>query len=402
MMVMFDIDGLKDVNDTIGHSQGDELIRTVAELIADRFRETDVVARIGGDEFAVLMPSTTTTAARAVAAELLEAIRDAGVAVGTQRLRPSACAGLASFEHGKGASNEVMIAADLALYEAKESGRARLAVYEPKPEESVRREARATWSQRIRHGLDEGLFVPYRQPILDLATNEIKRYELLARLLDDNGRPIPPGAFLPTAERTGLVRELDRYMVGQAIDLIATDGHREALSYEVNLSARTLADREMPRAIAAQIERAGIDPALLVFEITETTAIANMEQAQDFAASLRRIGCRFALDDFGAGFASFLYLKHIPLDALKIDGNFIRKLRTNRTDQLLVRHMAEIARSLELFTIAEYVEDAGTLELLDDYPIDAAQGFSVGHPEPVGQTDVVLPPASEPVHLIDE
>jgi diguanylate cyclase (GGDEF)-like protein/PAS domain S-box-containing protein len=382
-MVLLDIDGLKDVNDTLGHAQGDELIRNIGEILSDRVRATDTVARLGGDEFGVLLPNTVAEDARSVAVELLATIRTHGVVLGAQRLRPSACAGVAEFEHGKTTHTDVMVAADLALYQAKESGRDRISVYVPKPGEDIRYEVRAAWSRRIRGGLDEDLFVPYRQPIMSLATRKVERYELLARLLNDDGKPIGPAAFLATAERSGVVRELDRRMVTFAIDLIArSEAAGQPLTYEVNLSARSLADGELPSFISKRIEQGRIDPSLLVFEITETAAIANMEQARAFANHLRRRGCRFALDDFGAGFASFYYLKHIPLDALKIDGDFVRHLRTNETDQIVVRHMAEIAASLRLTTIAEFVEDAETLEMLAGYGVDAVQGFYVGEPEP--------------------
>jgi diguanylate cyclase (GGDEF)-like protein/PAS domain S-box-containing protein len=393
-MVLIDIDRLKDVNDTLGHAQGDELIRNVGQILSNRFRETDTVARLGGDEFGVLLPNTGVADARAVAAELLATIRSHGIVLGAQRLRPSACAGIAAFEHGKTTHTDVMVAADLALYQAKESGRDHTSVYSPKPGEDIRYEVRAAWSRRIRGGLDEDLFVPYRQPIMSLETRKISQYELLARLLNEEGKPIAPAAFLATAERSGVVRELDRRMVTFAIDLISrsqSDGH--PISYEVNLSARSLADEELPSFISKSIEQGGIDPSLLVFEITETAAIANMEQARSFANLLRQRGCRFALDDFGAGFASFYYLKHIPLDALKIDGDFVRHLRSNATDQIVVRHMAEIAASLHLTTIAEFVEDAETLEMLANYGVDAVQGFHVGAPEPAYDVETLRLPA---------
>jgi EAL domain-containing protein (putative c-di-GMP-specific phosphodiesterase class I) len=227
-----------------------------------------------------------------------------------------------------------------------------------------------------------------------LETRKISQYELLARLLNEEGKPIAPAAFLATAERSGVVRELDRRMVTFAIDLISrSQSNGQPISYEVNLSARSLADEELPSFISKSIEQGGIDPSLLVFEITETAAIANMEQARSFANLLRQQGCRFALDDFGAGFASFYYLKHIPLDALKIDGDFVRHLRSNATDQIVVRHMAEIAASLHLTTIAEFVEDAETLEMLADYGVDAVQGFHVGAPEPAYDVETLRLPA---------
>ncbi len=382
-MILIDIDGLKDVNDTLGHAQGDELIRNIGQILADRMRETDLVARIGGDEFAILLPNTPAETAKRVAAELLETIRSHGIVLGARQLRPSASAGLAGFNYGQTTPTDVMVAADLGLYEAKEKGRDRVALFSPAPGETVRYEVRAAWSRRIRRGLDEDMFVAYRQPIMSLATRTIDQYELLARMLNDDGDPVTPAAFLATAERSGMIRELDRRMVTFAIDLIARSqraGQRH--SYEVNLSARSIADPALPVFISRTIDQAGIDPSLLVFEITETAAIANIEQARGFANSLRQQGCKFALDDFGTGFASFYYLKHIPLDALKIDGDFVSGLRSNPTDQIVVKHMAEIAASMNLVTIAEFVEDAETLELLADYGIDAVQGFHVGRPEP--------------------
>ncbi len=382
-MVLIDIDGLKEVNDTLGHAQGDELVRNVGELVAGRLRETDIVARIGGDEFAALMPNTPAEDAAKVAGELLDTIRSQGIVLGAQRLRPTACAGIAPLEEGRAESNDVMVAADLALYQAKEHGRDRVEIYKPEPGEEGRKTMRAAWSQRIRHSLDEERFVPFRQPILDLQSGKVHGYELLARMRGEDGEPILPGAFLPTAERSGMVRELDRLMTWWAIQAIKRSEDAGApMIYEVNLSARSLADEQLPDLLAHLVESIGIDPSLLMFEITETAAVGNMGQARAFANALRSLGCRFALDDFGAGFATFFYLKHIPLDTLKIEGDFVRGLRHNQTDQLLVKHMGELARGLGMRTVAEFVEDRETLDMLTSYEIDSAQGFFIGRPEP--------------------
>jgi EAL domain-containing protein (putative c-di-GMP-specific phosphodiesterase class I) len=277
-----------------------------------------------------------------------------------------------------------MVAADLALYEAKQAGRDRVVVHASTDVEVIERRARASWTQRIRTAIDDDLLVAYRQPIMDLDTRQVRQYELLVRMLDEDGTAIPPGAFLAVAERTGMILEIDRMMVAKAIALIAaSEAAGDPISYEVNLSARSLADPLLPGVIARRVAESGIEPSLLVFEITETAAIANFDQARDFANALRRLGCRFALDDFGAGFASFFYLKHMPLDCLKIDGDFIRDLTQNRVDKIVVRHLAEIARELGMITIAEFVEDEATLELLVTYGIDHAQGYHIGRPEPV-------------------
>jgi predicted signal transduction protein with EAL and GGDEF domain len=349
-------------------------------------RDTDVVARIGGDEFAVILAQTTTDTACGVAEDLLHTIRNHGIVLGAQRLRLSASIGIATFDAAGVTGEDVLVAADLALYEAKAGGRDRVVVYEPQIEEVVERQVRVSWAERLRAALDEGLLVAHRQPILDLASRTVSQYELLVRMADDQGALTLPGSFLPTAERTGMIREIDRFMVALAIDLIADAPPSEPpVSYEVNLSARTLADPALALELAAMISASGIDASLLVLEITETAAIANIQLAREFAIELRALGCRFALDDFGAGFASFYYLKHMPLDYLKIDGDFIRGLPASPTDQIVVQHMAAIATSLGMQTIAEFVEDAETLEMLAGFGIDNAQGYLVGRPEPISR-----------------
>jgi len=389
-MLLVDIDSLKDVNDTLGHACGDEMIRNVGAVIASRMRATDLVARVGGDEFAVLMPYTTEPAATAVAEDLLATIHSQDLVLSGHHLRPSVSIGVAAFEAGAVASDDVMVAADLALYEAKDAGRNQVGVFKPPIAASTHSRERVSWSKRIRAGLDEGLLVPYRQPIMNLCDGSVHRYELLVRLLDYRGEPTLPRAFLPTAERTGAVREIDRRMISYAIELISTaELTRDAVTYEVNISARSLADPDLLPMISRSLTASGINPSSLVFEITETAAIANMEHVRRFAGTLRDLGCSFALDDFGAGFASFYYLKHVPLDWLKIDGDFVRDLPRNATDQLVVRHIAEMAHSLSLRTIAEFVEDAATLEMLTAYGVDCAQGNYVGQPEPI--PDLVAP-----------
>jgi diguanylate cyclase (GGDEF)-like protein/PAS domain S-box-containing protein len=392
-LLLIDIDNLKDVNDTLGHAYGDEVLRSIATLFRKRLRETDTVARLGGDEFAVLLSHTPAEEAAQLARELVSVIRDQQVMVRGKKLRVTVSVGVATFGIGPSLGEDVMLAADVALYEAKEMGRDRIAVHAPHEGEVAKRQVRATWSQRIRQGLDEGLLIPYRQPIMTLATRTIEQYELLVRMLDGEGRAISPIAFLPTAERTGMVREIDRMMVGCAIELIATSP--EPVTYDVNLSARSLSTPELPGQIRDMILARGIDPSLLVFEITETAAIANMEAAVGFGKTLRDLGCGLALDDFGAGFASFYNLKHMPLDWLKIDGDFITNLATSETDQLLVRHMTEIGDGLGMRTIAEFVEDEKTLELLAGYGVTCAQGFHIGRPEPV-EIDVTAQALSPP------
>jgi diguanylate cyclase (GGDEF)-like protein/PAS domain S-box-containing protein len=409
-LLLLDIDSLKDVNDTLGHACGDDLIRGVAALLKDRLRDTDVIARFGGDEFAVLLPHIDAGASRELALTLLATLRDHQLVLADQRVRLTASIGVADFGQGQVSSSDVLLAADVALYEAKHAGRDRVAVYAVGADEVAERQAGASWSQRLRAALDEGLLVAHRQPIICVDSGEVEQYELLVRMLDDEGKPIPPISFLPTAERTGMILEIDRLMVSRAIELIrlAHTAGTQPISYAVNLSARSLSDAELPAMVQARLIDAGIDPSLLVFEITETAAIANIEAARDFADSLRELGCGLALDDFGAGFASFYNLKHLPLDWLKIDGEFIRTLPESPTDQLVVEHMVQIARGLGMRTIAEFVEDDQTLQLLTRYGVDRAQGYHIGRPEPVPElvselapelvSELVVAPGSRPSH----
>ncbi len=385
-LLLLDIDSLKDINDTLGHTSGDELLRRVASLLRLRLRNTDILARLGGDEFAVILPHTELVQATALAEELLQTIREGVMVVGSQRVGVSCSAGLAGYGEGS-LQEDIMLAADVSLYAAKDQGRDRVVVHRPGAGEVVERQVRASWTQRLRETLDAGALVPYRQPILDTMLGYVTQYELLVRILNEAGQPIAPSNFLPTAERTGMVVQIDRFMVECALELIVEQGARPGprgvpMSYAVNLSARTLAEPDLPRVLARRVEASGIDPRLLVFEVTETAAISNMEAARAFAAPLRALGCTFALDDFGSGFASFFHLKHLPLDWLKIDGDYIRDLPHSTTDQVIVRNVAEIGRNLGLRTTAEFVGDQQTLDMVTRYGVSHAQGYFIGHPVP--------------------
>jgi len=390
-LLLIDVDSLKDVNDALGHVYGDDLLRRLAALLESRLRETDILARLGGDEFAILLSHTPLEQAAEVAGALLQTIQQDVMVVGSRRVDVSCSAGLAAY--GEGAIPEdVMLAADVALYAAKDQGRDRLVVHKPGAGEVVERQVRASWTQRLREVLDADGLVPYRQPILDTTLGYVTQYELLVRIMNEAGQPIPPQMFLPTAERTGMIVQLDRYMVECALECIAEGSSvagRPPLAYAVNLSARSLADPDLPKILARRVAASGIDPRLLVFEITETAAIANMDAARAFAEPLRALGCTFALDDFGAGFASFFHLKHLPLDWLKIDGDYIRDLPHSSTDQVIVRNVAQIARSLGLRTTAEFVGDQQTLDMVTRYGVSHAQGYHIGRPEPVHGDPVV-------------
>jgi diguanylate cyclase (GGDEF)-like protein/PAS domain S-box-containing protein len=383
-VLILDLDNFKEINDSLGHGAGDDAVRAVGLALARRLRSSDVLARLGGDEFAVLLPQGDGENARTVAAGLLDALRGHPVFLAGRRVRITTSIGVALFGPGEGLDSEALLSnADIAMYHAKEAGRDRFEVYSPAPQREGPIEARPSWSDRVRGALERGAFSISLQPILDLRSGQVSQYEVLVRMNGEDG-PIPPGAFLAAAERSGQVGEVDRWVIRNAIELMARgDVLGSDVKLELNVSGRSIGDAELPEMIGATVAEQGVDPRRLIFAVSEAAANSNMTEAREFASALSGLGCRFALDDFGAGLGSFYYLKHLPLDFLKINGDFIRNLRVSEVDQVLVRGMVEVARGLGIRTVAEFVEDQATLELVREYGVDHAQGFHVGRPRPV-------------------
>lgn len=390
-LLFLDLDQFKDVNDSRGHRAGDDLLVALARLLRDRLRETDVIARLGGDEFAVLLPHTDAQEASVVAHSILEAIRAQTFTIAGSPFGVTVSIGVALFPLHASAASELLSSADLAMYEAKEQGRNRVSVFAHDLDWQARIESRIGWQHRIREALEHDRFVLHAQPILDLSTGEISQYELLIRAAEVGGELVLPSVFLGIAERSGLIQEIDRWVVKRAIRTLAeqqTQGR--SIRFEVNLSAKAFADPELLPMIQRELAGTGVDPSSLVLEVTETAAIASLDEARQFVETLQGIGCRFALDDFGVGFSSFAHLKYLPVDYLKIDGSFIRELSRNPVDQHLVRAIVDVARSLGKQTIAEFVNDDDAIFLLQKYGVDFAQGFHIGRPRPL--EDIVAPP----------
>ena len=373
-LLLIDIDDFKYVNDTLGHAAGDELLRSVASMLQRRVRATDVLARVGGDEFALLLPRAGADEARRVAADLVQAARDHALMLGGGFVRVTVSVGAVAFDATSGGGENVLGAADRAMYAAKAQGRDRYVVLTDVTMDTCR--ARAPWDQRIRQALDEDGFELHCQPILRLADGDVAHYELLLRLRESDGTLTYPGAFLEVAERLGLIHAIDRWVVGQAIALVAA--HPD-LTFAVNVSGASMDDHELLALVRSELERCGADPSRLVFEITETATIARMDDARRFAEALTALGCRLAIDDFGTGFGSFFYLKHLPVAYLKIDGDFIANPRS-RTDELVIEAIVGMARGLGKRTIAEFVGDDETIAMLSALGVDFAQGYHVGRP----------------------
>jgi diguanylate cyclase (GGDEF)-like protein/PAS domain S-box-containing protein len=397
-LLLLDLDDFKYVNDSLGHAAGDELIVRSTEQLAQRLRDTDTLARLGGDEFAVILPHVDESQARDVAAGLLVALRGATSPSHGHARRLTASIGIALFREGGEvpSSAELLVQADTAMYDAKETGRAQVAVYDPHNVRQTGMEARLDVAERLREALDTEQLVLHAQPIVSLRDDPVPHYELLLRMRAGEGALVPPSSFLEVAERFHLVRALDRWVVSEALALLAAaqeDGRRAVLS--VNLSAQSILDPDLPEWIAGAIAAAGVDGHGLVFEVTETDAAVNFELANQLTRRLSVLGCGFALDDFGTGYCSLHYLKHLSFDYLKIDGAFVKGLASSAADQLIVRAAVDIAHGLGKQTVAEGVENAQTLALLRDLGVDYAQGFHLAAPALAGL--VLLGPAAVPL-----
>jgi diguanylate cyclase (GGDEF)-like protein/PAS domain S-box-containing protein len=387
-VLFVDLDDFKHVNDDFGHQAGDDLLVGVAQALRSQLRRSDVLARLGGDEFAVLLEYAEEPQAQTVAraiSQVLERVEIRGLPIAGVR----GSIGIAFFPEQGTSVEEVLSRADAAMYEAKKAGGNRTAVYVPATARQAAIESRVR-AARTCDALEKDLFVLHAQPILNLSADRIEGYELLLRMVDETNHLVPPKAFLDAAERSGSIQAIERWVVSQAINVLAElDDTGACLSLSVNLSRKAFSDPELIPLVERRLAQASLDPSRLIFEITETVAIGEIAQAQRFAAAMKQMGCRFSLDDFGVGLSSLYHLKHLPVDFLKIDGAFVRHLRRNKVDQHLVKAMVEVSRALEKKTVAEFVTDAPTLELVRACGVDYAQGFYVGKPRPVSELTAV-------------
>jgi diguanylate cyclase (GGDEF)-like protein len=380
-VMIIDIDGLKAINDSLGHHAGDNLLRQIATIMRERVRTTDIVARLSGDEFAVLMPQTDTAGALQLGEDLRAQVAESA-APAPEAQRATISVGITMFGAKQDIGGEaVLIAADQAMYRAKEEGRNQIALFQD-PEESRRYEGRRqTTSARIRDALTHDRLSLHTQPIRSLASGGIERYELLLRMTSENGELLPAASFIEAAERSGMVQELDRWVVARALELIAArEREGEPVSLHVNLSGASVADLSVLEFIERRLDEGSADPARCTFEITETARVHDYQAAAGFADRLCEFGCQVAIDDYGAGFGPFHYLKQIPFDVIKIDGSFVRDMPRSDADQLTVQAIVQIARGLGKTTIAEYVQDDATTQMLREYGVDMAQGFHLGKP----------------------
>jgi diguanylate cyclase (GGDEF)-like protein len=387
-VLFIDLDNFKAVNDRRGHWAGDRVLVGIARVLRGRLRDSDLLARIGGDEFVILLPHTDSGQARGVATQLLEAIGSQRSLLEGETVVLTASVGIALFpEHGSTAT-DLLANADAAMYEAKAAGRNVVRVCRAETAWQRRHETIVKSEQSIREALQKGAFLLHGQPILDLQKARISQYELLLRMSDENGELVPPAGFLGTAEQSGLIHGIERWVVRQAIHLIAErtgtrSGGASGPSLSVNISGRAFSDEELLPLIRRELNATSIDPTRLIFEVTESTAMSETEQTRRFAEGLKSLGCRVALDDFGVGSSSLAQLKHLPVDLLKIDGSFIRDFARSAVDRDIVQAIVGMARALHKKTVAEFVGDQDTVRLLREYGVDYAQGYHIGRPRAV-------------------
>ncbi len=378
-LLFIDLDNFKYVNDPLGHRTGDTLLKVVSELLKKRLRTTDTLARLGGDEFAIILHRTDQVQALTISKEIVDLIRRFAMVKEGETLGVTASIGIALFpDHGF--DSEILLTyADLAMYQAKEEGRNRCCFYTHERKTQI--EMLQVWKKRINNALLHDRFALFLQPIRDIRSNQIAGHEVLLRMINEDGEHILPSNFLNFAERLGLMREIDRWVVSKAFSSMKGLHLVDNSQYlEINLSVKSISDPELLSIIKDGLTTSGINPANLVLEISESAIVENIQESKRFITTLKEMGCRFALDDFGIGFSSFNYLKNLLVDILKIDGSLICDLLNKTEDQHLVKAMVGVARGLRKETIAKFVNNDETIKLLQGYGVDYAQGYFIGEP----------------------
>ncbi|MFH2077161.1 MAG: EAL domain-containing protein [Pseudomonadota bacterium] len=386
-LLYMDLDQFKLINDTSGHYAGDQLLAQLANLLLGMLPEKAVVARLGGDEFAILVEGASENDAVALAERIRTDIDGYSFGWEQRNYTISASIGVVMLR-GAGLSQRTLLAhADTACYMAKERGRNRVHLFSEEDSETTQRRSEMEWAGRIRQALSDGRFLLHFQELVPLWEGERSEgvhMEMLIRLRDEKGALVPPGAFIPAAERFGLMPAIDRWVVETTLanfSRLHPSGRPISLC-AINLSGPTFEDAAFADFVLDAIERHGVSPRHLCFEITETAAVSNMARAVEFMQRLRAAGCKFSLDDFGSGMASFGYLKNLPVDFIKIDGSFIRNIETDPVSYSIVRAVTDIGHQLRLQVIGEWVADERARDLLRGLSVDYAQGFAVHKPEP--------------------
>jgi diguanylate cyclase (GGDEF)-like protein/PAS domain S-box-containing protein len=396
ILCYIDLDQFKVINDTCGHVAGDELLRQITGVMSSCVRQRDTLGRLGGDEFGLLMERCTLEQAKRVALKMINTVREYNFAWDEGVFNVGLSVGMVSISRGSENADELMKAADTACYTAKEKGRNRLEVFEETDEQLSKRDGETKWAIRIPRALSENRFSLYQQTIMDLSNKDNGlHYEILLRMIGEDGSIIMPGSFFPAAERYKLATDIDTWVVSNVfIWLHDNPEHLQQLNTcAINLSALSVSNDTFHSFVVEQLQTYDIPPEKICFEITETVAISNLSSAIRFINALKNLGCQFALDDFGSGLSSYAYLKNLPVNILKIDGVFVKDILEDKVDLATVKSINEIGHVMGHKTIAEFVENQDILEKLREIGVDYAQGYGIAMPQPL--SDLVSKPVKQ-------
>jgi len=379
-VMFFDLDEFKTINDTYGHRAGDALLIRVAGEIGALVRRNEVLARLGGDEFALLLPAVHSHEAEALAERVVRAIAQIPFRFEGQHLRLTTSLGIAYYPTHAADADDLVARADIAMYQAKDAGKNTWRVYRANTQADSEMRSRLSWSERISSALDKGLFQLHFQGVYRTENNALSHLEVLIRMVDERNpdQLIMPVHFIQLAEKSGRIIDVDRWVIREVLRMLAANPLIPPIA--VNLSGRSVSEPSFPQFISHALREAGVNPNRLIFEITETAAVSDLHDAQRMIEALHLLGCKVSLDDFGVGFASFSYLKHLHVDSIKIDGIFIRDLPNDPNNQIFVQAMVSVALGLGKTVVAEYVEDGATLELLRHFGVDLVQGYHLDRP----------------------
>ncbi len=379
-LLFFDLDEFKYINDTFGHRAGDAMLIRVAGEVSGQVRRNELFSRLGGDEFAILVPDISTEMMRVLAERITRAIALVRFQYEGQSLRLTSSLGIAVFPDHADNAEDLIARADTAMYQAKEAGKNAWRIYRSDLDSSLQMVRRLSWNDRIMHALENNLMDLQFQGVYNTSDRSLSHFEVLVRMRDKDDPTVllMPGQFIPVAEKSGKILEIDRWVLRESIQMLAELPLIPA--FAVNISGRSFDEPMLPQYIAEELKRCGVAPRRLMVELTETSAVSDLHDAQRFIEALHQTGCGVSLDDFGTGFSSFAYLKHLQVDSLKIDGLFIRNLPQETDNQLFVKAIVTVARGLHKTTIAECVEDEETLVMLKGFGVDCVQGYYLEKP----------------------
>jgi len=386
-LMLLDLDQFKDINDLRGHHQGDRLLQQVSKVLRGELRQSDIIARLGGDEFGILLPGADRISVDHAARRCCTALHrlpplDAEINVAvTTSIGVVLCP-----EHGKNI-DELLANADIALYQAKAGGRNAWHLFDGDDIHRARIHERVFWDRQIRQMLADQRVDMHYQPILDLQSRTVTHHEALLRGRDEDNKLMNTAQLIIAAEQSGMIHRLDEQVITRVFEhlaLLQQNGVQTSLA--VNLSGRSFNNPNLVPHVRRSLAEFGVAPSSVIFEITETAALADIDASIQIMEALRSEGCRFALDDFGVGFSSLYYLKKLPLDYIKIDGSFVRNLTRESEHQVLISALVNVARAFNLHTIAEFVEDSLVLELLADLGVNYAQGYHIEKPRSFSET----------------